>query len=228
MIAKKEITLGARLLCVAECVRANSVLCDVGTDHAMLPIYLASIGRILRGYATDVNAGPIAMAKNNIENMGFSHIIDCIQTDGLCGTEQLGITDISICGMGGELIGRILDDCEYIKNSDVNLILQPMSRVAELRKYLFDHGFDIISEHYASETGKFYNILVCRYAINSISYDELDLLLGKNYREKANDPLFRIQADRILYHLKNKEKSPDKEEAYRSRGLYRIIKEILG
>ena len=117
MIAKKEITLGARLLCVAECVRANSVLCDVGTDHAMLPIYLASIGRILRGYATDVNAGPIAMAKNNIENMGFSHIIDCIQTDGLCGTEQLGITDISICGMGGELIGRILDDCEYIKNS---------------------------------------------------------------------------------------------------------------
>lgn len=228
MNANKEIILGSRLLCVAECVRQGSVLCDVGTDHAQLPIFLASQGKIVRGYATDVNEGPIAVAQSNVGVAGLSHIIECLRTDGLCGTEGLGITDISICGMGGELIARILSECEYIKSGDINLVLQPMSRVSDLRKYLYDNGFDITSEKYAQETGKFYNILVCRYVGTRIEYDSIELLLGKKYSEKKNDQLFRIQTDRVLYHLKNKEKSADPFEAERSRELYNMIKEVVG
>lgn len=224
----KEMTLGPRLLCVAECVRNGGVLCDVGTDHAMLPIYLASQGKISRGYATDVNEGPIMTARRNVESIGLSHMIECIHTDGLCGTGELGITDISICGMGGELIARILSECDYIKNQGINLVLQPMSRVSELRKYLYDSGFDIVDEHYVLETGKFYNILVCRYVGMCIEYDEIELLLGKNYEAKKNDELFLIQRDRVLYHLKNKEKSSDIKEAEASRELYKRINEVIG
>ena len=62
--------------------------------------------------------------------------IEAYIADGLDGIETKGPSDIFICGMGGELIAEIIDKCDYVKNENISLILQPMTSILELRTYL--------------------------------------------------------------------------------------------
>ena len=208
-----ENLLGERLLAVSEYIRDGAVLCDVGTDHAKLPIQLILHKKIKYAYATDINEGPIKTAEKNVNSLGLSDRIGCIMTDGLDKTVGLGITDISICGMGGELIARILSECEYIKDSDINLVLQPMTHTHDLRKYLFESGFEISDERLCKETGKLYLVISASYNGNKTEYSELDLLIGKILPSKYRDELFYEMCERTLYHLENKKKSLDPTEA---------------
>ena len=45
--------LDPRLLCVAKHIRRGSVLADIGTDHAHLPVYLVERGVCPRAIASD-------------------------------------------------------------------------------------------------------------------------------------------------------------------------------
>ena len=219
--------LGERLLAVSEYIRDGAVLCDVGTDHAKLPIHLALTGKIKKAYATDINEGPIKSARANVAELDLGNIIECIRTDGLYNTDSLGITDISICGMGGELIARILSDCSYIKDSNVNLVLQPMSHIEDIRRYLYDNGFDIKDECLVRETGKLYLIINAVYTGEKYEYDETDIILGKILKSKKRDDLFAEMADRALYHLENKMKSTDACTVGIARELYNKVKREL-
>ena len=91
-----QVEFGKRLSAAAELVRPGAVFADIGTDHASLPIYLASLGRIKHAYACDVAEKPVAVAERNIAESGFSHLIDVRLTDGFCGLEGLGITDAAL------------------------------------------------------------------------------------------------------------------------------------
>jgi tRNA A22 N-methylase len=139
-----EIT--ARLMAAASFVREGTFLCDVGTDHAYLPIYLAENGRIRACLASDIHEGPCESARAHIAENGFSEIIEVKRADGLAGFCPRGKTDIVIAGMGGALICEILEKAEGIKTDDVRLILQPMRNVPDLRAYLYANGFDIKDE----------------------------------------------------------------------------------
>ncbi len=220
--------LGERLLCVCDYVRAGAVLCDVGTDHAKLPIYLAQNKKIQQAYATDINIGPIACAERNVCDFGLSGVIECVKCDGLRGTEAFGITDISICGMGGELIARILSECEYIKDDAVNLILQPMTHIEDVRRYLYDFGFEILDECLVSETGKLYTVINAVYSGCVTQYSDVDLILGKILVNKDRNELFFKMIDRVLYHLENRMKSNDEDAAESARVLWRKVNEYKG
>ena len=56
-------------------------------------------------------------------------------------TEKDEFSDLVIAGMGGEMIIKILTDCPYIKDEKYNLILQPMTKAYELRRFLCENGF---------------------------------------------------------------------------------------
>ena len=221
-----EYMLGERLLSVASGVRKDAVFCDVGTDHAKLPIYLATHNKISFGYATDINQGPIDTARKNVSSFGLSNVIKCIRTDGLDGMCGLGITDISICGMGGELIARILSDSNFIKDRNINLILQPMSRTPDLRRFLYDNGFLVVNEKFVYENDKLYVILFATYTGEMINYDEIDVLLGYGYETKRTDSAFRDYVARTLFHLENKFNSTDKTEVEKAKVLYKRIIEV--
>ena len=79
-----------------------------------------------------------------------------VLADGLDGVqpEKDGVNEIIICGMGGELIARIVDASAYTRTPDVNLILQPMTCAPELRQYLW---LGAVLSHLASDFifGKF-------------------------------------------------------------------------
>ena len=186
---KTSLTLTPRLAAVAELIREGGVLCDVGTDHAYLPIALCLAGKIRAALASDVRPGPLARARAGVEKYGLSHRVRCALADGLTGLplEEAGVTDIAVCGMGGELIARILSESTYVRSSGVQLILQPMTAPEELRAYLSQNGFAIQAERIVAERDKLYQCFSAVYDGACRTASPAELLLGKSNRE---EPLF--------------------------------------
>lgn len=200
--SNSEIVLDPRLKTAASFVRPNSVVCDVGTDHAYIPIYLLLNGIAPTAVATDINKGPLERAKYNAERYGVSERIRFVLANGLCGVEpeREPVDDIVICGMGGELIARIIDASDYTRRSGVRLILQPMTCAPELREYLAGAGFNIITERLCRAAGKLYTCIVAEYDGIIRSFSEASLILGERNIENR-DPLFAEYTASAVYRL---------------------------
>ena len=153
--------ISKRLETVASFVPQESVLLDVGSDHAYLPIELVEKGHIERAIAGEVVVGPYQSAVKNVESHGLSEKIQVRLANGLAAFEASDqVSVITIAGMGGRLIASILEE-GFDKLAHVErLILQPNNREDDLRSWLQDHGFQIIAESILEEAGKFYEILV--------------------------------------------------------------------
>ena len=178
-----DFKLSKRLSAAASFVRDGAVCADIGTDHAYIPISLVLEGRVKYAIASDINEGPILNAKDNIEKYGLSDKITARISDGLNGIEEYKPDSIVICGMGGELIARIINDCEYVKQKGIQLILQPMTSIAELREYL-SHGFRIYDEDIVYDADKLYQIICAEYDGKEYTYTGAELEIGKINIEK--------------------------------------------
>ena len=174
----KDTTLDARLSSVSALVRQDAILADIGTDHAYLPIFLLTTGRIRRAILTDINEGPLASAKEHARAAGVLDRVELILTDGAAATSRMGATDYTICGMGGELIADIISRAEHLRDPAVRLILQPMTRHAHLRKYLCESGFDILGEHYSTADGKHYLTILAEYSGVRRELDSISAEIG--------------------------------------------------
>lgn len=174
----KDFALDGRLLSVARLVRQGAEFADIGTDHAYLPLALLSEGKIEHAVCSDINEGPLNSARKNAKEAGLYDKIRFFLTDGAAELSEEGITDMAICGMGGELITDIIDRAPYLKNGDVRLILQPMSKQAHLRAYLAGAGFEIIAEDYSYSQGKYYVTLASHYTGTAYTPTDIELELG--------------------------------------------------
>ncbi len=159
-------------------VRRGASVADIGCDHAYVSCKLVKCGISRRVYASDIRKGPLEAAKSNIEKYGFSEFITARLADGLDGIESFSPDDIIIAGMGGELIAKIIDKSAYTRNVNVNLILQPMTCVYELRQYLSQNGFEIKNEILCRDSGKIYEIILCSYTGTTYNPDEVFLHIG--------------------------------------------------
>ncbi len=193
MTNEPKLPLNNRIAAAASLVRDGAVIADIGTDHGYLPITLLLKGKISFAAASDLRKGPLSRAVSNAKKYGVEDSIRFFCTDGLKGIPlaDLHVTDIVICGMGGELIARILSECAYIQNDQIQLIFQPMSAVGELRTYLAENGFAVREERIALSRDKLYQCIAARYDGASHFYTPAELLLGKqNLLRGAADPLF--------------------------------------
>ena len=173
------ITPSARLLSALPYLTKGGAVIDVGTDHAYLPIYLVGQGISSRALACDINKGPIESAERNISAAGFAGKIDTLCTDGLHETENFQPDDVMVFGMGGELIMRILSEAPWLKNSNIGLVLQPMTRAHLLRAWLTRNGFEIVGETITYEDKRHYQTIAARYSGKNETYTEEELLLGR-------------------------------------------------
>ena len=171
-------TLSARLMSALPYLKKGGAVIDVGTDHAYLPIFLVREGISSRALACDINRGPIESAERNIAAAGFACQIDTLCTDGLHATEGFDPDNILIFGMGGELIIRILSDAPWVKDANVGLVLQPMTRAHLLRRWLLENGFAIVGETITHED-RYYQTISARYCGKNEEYTEEELLLGR-------------------------------------------------
>ena len=192
--------LNARLLSAAELVRQNATFADVGTDHAYLPLFLLDNGVIDYAFCCDINKGPLDSARRNAEERGRTEQITFVLTDGAASLAGRGITDYAICGMGGELIADIIDRAPHLRDGKINLILQPMTRQEKLREYLFSNGFDIISESYSFDAGKYYTCLLVSFTGKCREISPLESVAGSSSSKFYGDGCRRA-------YLENKMKS---------------------
>ena len=139
-----------RLEAAAGLVKSGDVLCDVGSDHAYLPLMLIKNGVIERAVACDVNAGPLERGRQHAAKQGVSSI-EFVLSDGL-GSVETPFDVAAICGMGGELIIRIIR--EGGEKGKKRLILQPMTGIEKVRAFLWQSGFAITDEVFPVEDGK--------------------------------------------------------------------------
>ena len=151
--------LSDRLKNLAALVSVGNRVCDVGCDHAFVPIYLVNQGISPYVLAMDVKKGPIESAKEHIREYGLEAYIETRLSDGL--TEyKTGEADSLICaGMGGRLMMSILDRDKTKTASFKEMILQPQSEIEQFRFFLRSNGYLIVEENMIEEGGKFYPII---------------------------------------------------------------------
>ncbi|MBR6514687.1 MAG: SAM-dependent methyltransferase [Clostridia bacterium] len=174
--------INKRLLCAASFVEKGASVADIGCDHAYLPIYLIKENIARSVLACDINEGPCETARDNIRRQGLSEVISVRCTDGLVGIEDFAPENIVICGMGGDLIYRIISDSEYTKSARPLLILQAMTKVSELRSSLLASGYNIEKEALVYDD-RLYEVIVCRYDGKKREWNAVELLTGR-YAEK--------------------------------------------
>ena len=183
--------LSKRLLAAASLAREGVKIADVGTDHAYLPIYLFTSGRVSGGVVSDINRGPVERARANLCDYGCEGVFAALQTDGLSGIEEYAPEDIFILGMGGELIARIISDAPWVKKAGVRLILQPMTHPELLRDYLSQEGFEINNELLVHED-KIYHIICAEYSGERTKLDHFEALFGKGNLSEPSEELYAL------------------------------------
>ena len=187
MVARKR--FNPRLRSAVDYVRRGAAIADIGTDHAYLPIFLLREGIAERAIACDIGRGPIDRARENIASAGLSDRISTLRTDGLHGVEPFHPDHILIFGMGGELIVKILSEAPWVHDASIRLILQPMSRVEVLRRYLWENGFSIVGETLSREDDRIYQTICAEWRGRSEAFTSLDCLIGKRECNAAS-PLY--------------------------------------
>ncbi len=167
------IALDSRLAVAAKLCRRDVVVCDVGTDHALLACFLADEEREV--IACDINDGPLESARRTVEQYGKTNV-RVKKSDGLQEIDYAD--DVVICGMGGELIADIISGCRFL-SKDTRFILQPMTKAEVLRRRLCGSGFEIMEEHTAYDGKRAYVIMLVKYTGEKREIDEIFALCGK-------------------------------------------------
>lgn len=155
----EEMELSPRLRMVADLVPRGARLADVGTDHAYLPAALILEGAIPSAIAADLRQGPLSRARETVRAYGLTGRVAFRLCDGLSGIRPDEVEAVAIAGMGGETIASILSAAPWTREGSVPLVLQPMSTMPELRAWLVENGYHILSEPLVREGDTLYTAL---------------------------------------------------------------------
>ena len=181
MANKLELT--PRLQLLADWVPQGAKLADVGTDHGYLPVWLSLQGRLTSAIASDLRKGPLEHAKETGRTYGAENI-DYRLGNGLVGIGPEETDVIVIAGMGGENIASILEAAPWTADGAHTLLLAPHTKAEELRRYLMDHGYEILREELVYDRGTIYPIM-------EVTAGQMELTVGQLWggAKLQNDPL---------------------------------------
>jgi tRNA (adenine22-N1)-methyltransferase len=154
------IKLSKRLQMIAERVPQGDRLADIGSDHALLPTYLAERSMISFAVAGEVNKGPYEAAQRQVRAARLgSSVIEVRLGDGLAVIQPGEIDTVTIAGMGGALIASILEAGKTNLKGVKTLVLQPNVGEDQVRRWFDANGWLLTEEAILEEDGKIYEIL---------------------------------------------------------------------
>lgn len=219
---------------ISEQLLKHKKLADIGTDHAYLPCYAVLEGIVPYAIGTEVNVGPYQSALSFVERLRLGKSIDIRLGDGLSVLEKGEVEQITIAGMGGSLIVKILDNGKEKLHGVRRLILQPNVAVDKVRRWLYENEWTIVDENILEEDGMVYEIVVAEPGKDVRVLTEKDFLFGpylneeksvvfqKKWREELN------KQQTILHQLRNASES-DKalEKRAEIERVIRLIEEVL-
>ncbi len=202
--------LSNRMEAIAAMVTPGGRLADIGTDHAYVPIALLERGIMQSAIAMDVRSGPLARARAHIADAGLTERIDTRLSDGLSDLAPQEADTIILAGMGGMLIRQILSNGRVTAHSARELVLQPQSDLAVLRRFLQEDGYRILDEDMICEDGKYYTVIKVTGSPHTESDDLLPERNGKRIggwtdAEAAYGPVLLAQKHPVLKEYLQKE-----------------------
>ena len=161
-----------RLLDIINILDSNKKIIDVGTDHGLVPLYLAKNKISTDITATDISAPSLQKLVDRLDN-DLRKIIKTRVTDGFKGLESEDDQVAIIAGMGANTIIEIIEESlDFAKNLDY-MVLASNINTYELRHFLNDHGFYIEKDFLSYENRKYYDILKVYYGKKqNLSFEE--------------------------------------------------------
>ena len=218
------ITLDKRLSAVAALVRQGSRLADIGTDHAYLPVYLVQAGVCPSAIASDVGVGPLDAARHTVAVNELTSEIALRLGDGLATVSADEVEDVAIAGMGGETIVMILEAAEWVKDARIRLVLQPMSRAEDLRRWLLKNGFSILEEHLIIDGRHLYPVLAAEFNAASVCEDDL-LIYGGFFTAEEGRPYRQMMGEHLARKASGLAHGGDNKRAEKLHQLSKRLKE---
>ncbi len=202
--------LSSRLAALAKQVPLGSRLVDVGTDHGLIPVYLAKNKLITRAIATDISDSSLQKARDLVKDEDLGNIVETRLGSGLQVIKPGEADVIMIAGMGGLLIRSILDEGQHVLSSASRLIIQPMNGSELVRRWLVSRGFAIEHEVLVRDGKHIYEIIIAVHGYQE-KVDDIQYEIGFRLMENK-DPLFKeficakiTKARNIIKRLENQD-----------------------
>ena len=166
-IPSGRVPMSARLEAIVELAECGDTVCDVGCDHAHVPIRLIQTGCYRHAIGMDVIDGPLGKAAGNLALYQMEDRVELRLSDGLDAFVPGEADTLVITGMGGTLMEEILlRDPEKTGAISV-LVLGPQSDPEKVRAALRRLGFAITREKLIFEDGKYYPVIRAESAENT-------------------------------------------------------------
>lgn len=185
MISKR---LEAAALLLDKC----EVFFDVGCDHGLLGLYMLETERARWVYFCDISGQSLKKARHRCEAMGLLPRATFLVNDGLAGLSPGRNDALSLCGMGGQTIARILKQGDLLP---CGAVLQANTELAFLRRALCEKGYRIAQEKMVLEGGRYYTLMKIVPGQQELS--ELACRFGPCLLEKRDPLLFASIRRRI-------------------------------
>lgn len=182
--------LKGRIKFIADMIPECSIVSDIGTDHAYIPIYMVKHGRCERAIASDIGKGPVEVANRSISKHGVQDRVETRLGSGLKPIHEEEMDVCVIAGMGGLLISEILKEDVNKAKKARTLIIQPMNCIELVREWLYGNGFEISDEGLIAEGDRIYNVIASNWTGKVQSKDRVYYYIGEKLIEKK-DPLLK-------------------------------------
>ena len=205
------INVSKRLKAIGDFVPDGSVLVDIGTDHALLIIYLLQQSKINEAYGLDIAKKPLELAQKNLLEHNLEGQVELILSDGLQAFTKEGNCFV-VAGMGGETLWKIIKD--YPFKSDDTLILQANSKLASLRELLSLNSFEIVDESFIIDMKRSYTILKVKPSARIIALSKEEQVLGPILIKKNHPKYIEKIKNRRKYLQKLKDFNQEMMEEF--------------
>ncbi len=209
--------ISERLLTAAQLAAAGfawssrRIVADIGTDHAMLPVYMVQHGLASSALALDVRKGPLERARRHVQEAGLTEAITCRLSDGFSAVGK-GEADVYvICGMGGKLIQKILSAGKDRLTDENAIIAGPQLDVPDFRAFVMREGWHIAAERMVLENGKFYTLMLLERGEEDAPFSDVELCYGRQLLSGCDPVLLKAlvrekkQIEKIRGQLQGKE-----------------------
>lgn len=190
-----DLALAGRLAAIAAFIPPGSVVADIGTDHARLPVYLVRKGICPRVLATDLHEKPYQSACRAVAAHALGDRIEVRRGDGLQPLLPGEVDLVVVAGMGGNTIRQILATGAGVLAAVKRLVLQPMTDAGDLRRWLVENGWRLVDEKLVEEDGRLYVIMAAEPGREETTEPWL-LEVGPRLVEKC-DPLLCKHLEKI-------------------------------
>ncbi len=176
-------TLDARLTAAAQLVRPGQPVADIGCDHGKLTAVLAASGRYPKVIGADLRPGPLAKARQTLENAGCLDRAELRLGDGLSVLSAGEVGSIVLAGVSAQTTWEIIEKAPWVSAvGGPRLVMVPATRHSELRRWLWQHGFALVADRPVQAAGRWYAVMAAEYTGEVIEPTFTQCLLGDTAR----------------------------------------------